>query len=74
MSNISKTEISGDEYGSETSGAKKWADFVETTVVDFFSGNKLEKLSIEDGNGNKAKLSCTRDGEIKLEYSTTKLI
>lgn len=27
----------------------------------------LEKLSVEDGNGNKAKLSRTKDDEIKVE-------
>ena len=63
-----------EEYAPEANHQKKWAEFVETVVVDFFSGNKLEKLSVEDGNGNKAKLGRTKDNDIKLEYSTTKLI
>ena len=73
MSEKTAPSTIADEYTSEVSGSKKWAEFVETVVVDFFSGNKLEKISLEDGNGNKAKLSRTKD-EIKLEYSTTKLI
>ena len=39
---------------------QKWAGFVESSVVNFFDEHKIEKLSIEDGNGNKAKLSRQR--------------
>ena len=34
----------------------------------------IEKLSIEDGNGNKAKLARTKDNGIKIEYSSTVLM
>ena len=34
-----------------------WAGFVETAIVNFFQEHELEKLSLEDGKGNKAKLS-----------------
>ncbi|MGM9621759.1 MAG: hypothetical protein ACI3X2_00330 [Butyricicoccus porcorum] len=50
---------------------KNWASFVEREVADFFTGNKLEKMTIEDGNGNKAKLGRTKDGGIKVEYTST---
>ena len=49
----------------------KWAGFVESTIVNFFDQYKIEKLSIEDGNGNKAKLSRTKDNGIKIEYRST---
>ena len=58
-------------YNPEGAEKLKWASFVETTVAEFFSGYKLEKLTIEDGNGNKAKLSRTKDNGIKAEYTTT---
>ena len=48
--------------------------FVESTVVDFFMGYKLERMSVEDGNGNKAKLSLTKDNEIKVEYSSMTIL
>ena len=35
--------------------------------------HKIEKLSIEDGKGNKAKLARTKDNGIKIEYSSTVL-
>jgi hypothetical protein len=48
-----------------------WAGFVETTVVNFFQANNLEKLSVEDGMGNKAKLFRQKDNVIKAEYTST---
>lgn len=52
---------------------QQWAGFVESNVVNFFDEHKIEKLSIEDGNGNKAKLARTKDNGIKIEYSSTVL-
>ena len=52
---------------------QQWAGFVESNVVNFFDEHKIEKLSIEDGNGNKAKLARTKDNGIKIEYSPTVL-
>lgn len=49
----------------------KWAAFVEGDVTNFFTEHKLEKMSIEDGNGNKAKLAKTKDCGIKIEYTST---
>ncbi|MEA4926964.1 MAG: hypothetical protein VB084_16870 [Syntrophomonadaceae bacterium] len=48
-----------------------WAGFVETTIVNFFQQNELEKLSLEDGKGNKAKLTKQKDNVIKVEYTST---
>ena len=53
---------------------KKWAGFVESAVVNFFDEHKIEKLAVEDGNGNKAKLVRTKDNGIKIEYSSTVLM
>jgi len=74
MSDNNTPKTMEEEYSPDTSSAKKWAEFVESTVVDFFSNNNLEKLTIEDGGGNKAKMGRTKDNDIKLEYSTTKLL
>jgi len=48
-----------------------WAGFVETTIVNFFQENELEKLSVEDGKGNKAKLTRQKENAIKVEYTST---
>lgn len=48
-----------------------WATFIEGMATDFFTENELEKMSMEDGNGNKAKISRTKDCGIKIEYTST---
>jgi flavin reductase (DIM6/NTAB) family NADH-FMN oxidoreductase RutF len=48
-----------------------WDAFVQSTVVNFFNEQKIEKLSIDDGNGNKAKLTRLKDCGIKIESSST---
>jgi len=50
---------------------KNWAGFLETTIVNFFQEHELEKLTLEDGKGNKAKLTKQKDNVIKVEYTST---
>ena len=51
-----------------------WPAFIESEAVNFFNAHELEKMSIEDGNGNKAKLSRQKDDAIKVEYSSTTIL
>ena len=44
---------------------------MEGKVVAFFDANELEKMTLEDGNGNKAKLLRTKVGSIKIEYTSS---
>ena len=69
-----KKILESDEYEEKRSNPRKWNGFVESTVVNFFDQYKMEKLSIEDGNGNRAKLSRTKDNCIKIEYLSTILM
>lgn len=52
----------------------KYSSFLENEAAEFFSHFELIKMSIEDDDGNKAKLSKTKDGEIKIEYTSTILM
>jgi hypothetical protein len=51
-----------------------WAGFIETDVVNFFTLHELEKITIEDGRGNKAKLVRQKDDGIKVEYTSTSVL
>ena len=64
------------EEATNKGGARRanWEAFIESDVVNFFREHELEKLSVEDGNGNKAKLTLTRDEEIKVEYSSIAIL
>ena len=64
-------EILDDTKNSPEIKRQKWSGFVESEVVNFFDKHKIEKLNIEDGNGNRAKLARTRDSGIRIEYSST---
>ena len=55
----------------EAAKRKSWAGFIEGEVVAFFDAHDLEKMQIEDGMGNKAKLSRTKSNGIKIEYTSS---
>jgi hypothetical protein len=59
---------------AENAPKTKWPSFVESQVVNFFNEHELEKMSLEDGDGNKAKLTRQKDFSIKVEYSTTTIL
>lgn len=56
---------------SEAAVRKNWAGFVENEAVTFFEKFNLEKLTLEDGLGNKAKLQRTKNNGIKVEYTSS---
>ncbi len=62
-------EATKDENANERK--QNWSAFVESTAVNFFIDCKLEKLNMEDGRGNKAKLVRQKDDTIKVEYTST---
>ena len=55
----------------EKAKRKNWSGFVEDEVVTFFDKHSLEKLTLEDGLGNKAKLQRTKNNGIKIEYTSS---
>lgn len=66
-----KKILEDEDTSRKKTSPQKWAGFIESTVVNFFYEHKIEKLAIEDGNGNKAKLTRTKDNSIKIEYLST---
>ena len=50
---------------------KNWPSFVESEVLAFFNEYGIEKMSIEDGEGGKAKLTRTRDDGVKVDLTST---
>jgi hypothetical protein len=72
---LENTEIPAETFGvPEATKAQNWSEFVEITVVNFFNDHKVEKMAVEDGYGNKAKLTRTKDGGIKIEHSSIILL
>ncbi len=70
MSETNKPATMLEEYEPEQAAKLRWTEAVDGPICELFSALKLEKLTAEDGNGNKVKLSLTRDNEIKIELSS----
>ncbi len=58
----------------QTKRTAKWPAFIESDVVNFFNLHQIEKMTLEDGTGNKAKLSRQKDDSIKVEYSSLAIL
>ena len=53
MSENSKPATMLEEYEPEQAAKLRWTEAVDGPICELFSALKLEKLSAEDGNGNK---------------------
>ena len=51
-----------------------WVGFVEGEVVNFMTHNELEKMTLDDGEGNKAKLTRRKDNGIYVECTSANLL
>lgn len=63
-----------EEFMNADSKKKKvqnWPHFVENEVIAFFNAYDVEKMTIEDGEGGKAKLTRTRDNGVKVDLTST---
>lgn len=48
-----------------------WPAFIGADVLNFFNQNNIDKMTIEDSLGNKARLTRQKNDEIKVETSST---
>lgn len=53
---------------------KNWVSFVEGDVVNFLALNEIEKMTIDDGQGNKAKLTRRKDGSVYVECTSANVL
>ena len=53
---------------------KNWVAFVESDVVNFLTLNEIEKLTLDDGQGNKAKLTRRKDGSVYVECTSSNVL
>ncbi|MDR1262101.1 MAG: hypothetical protein LBK46_01275 [Oscillospiraceae bacterium] len=53
---------------------KGWVGFVEGEVVNFMVQYELEKMTLDDGEGNRAKLTRLKDNAIKVECTSSNIV
>lgn len=56
---------------NEKKKIQNWPHFIENDVLTFFNTFGIEKMTIEDGEGGKAKLTRTRDNGVKVDLTST---
>lgn len=76
MSDERKTlqEMTSGEPQREKRDRKNWVAFVESDVVNFLKLNDIEKMTIDDGEGNKAKLTRRKDGSVYVECTSSNVL
>ena len=53
---------------------KNWVSFVESDVVNFLCLNNIDKMTLDDGEGNKAKLTRRKDGTVYVECTSSNVL
>lgn len=53
---------------------RSWVGFVESDVVTFMTQYDLEKMTIDDGQGNKAKLTRRKDNSVFVECTSSNVL
>jgi len=51
-----------------------WVGFVESDAVNFMTQFNIEKMTLDDGAGNKAKLARIKDNGIKVECTSSNIL
>ncbi len=51
-----------------------WVGFVEGEVVNFMAQHEIEKMTLDDGAGNKAKLTRLKDNGIRVECTSSNIL
>lgn len=53
---------------------RSWVGFVEGEVINFMTFHEIEKMTLEDGMGNKAKLTKLKDNAIRVDCTSSNVI
>ena len=68
-----KKDIEAHMSGEEKKKISNWPAFVEGEAIHFLNKHGLEKMTLDDGSGNKAKLTRNKTDEIKVEISSVSI-
>lgn len=67
-------EMTEDAPQKEKRDRKNWVAFVESDAVNFLTLNDIEKITLDDGEGNKAKLTRRKDGSVYVECTSSNVL
>lgn len=67
-------EMTSDQPRREKRDRKNWVAFVESDAVNFLQLSDLEKMTLDDGEGNKARLTRRKDGSVYVECTSSNVL
>jgi len=62
------------EGKTKQTSRKGWVAFVEGDVANFMNHHQIEKMTLDDGFGNKAKLLRQKDNSIRVECTSSSVL
>lgn len=62
------------EGKTKQTSRKGWVSFVEGDVANFMNQHQIEKMTLDDGFGNKAKLLRQKDNSIRVECTSSSVL
>ena len=62
------------EMNEQKTDRRSWVSFVESDVVNFLTLHNIEKMTLDDGEGNKAKLTRRKDGSVYVECTSSNVL
>ena len=75
MSETKRPSIGEMMEGKKTTTTRRgWVSFVEGDVVNFMNHYEIEKMTLDDGMGNKAKLVRQKDNSIRVESTSSSVL
>ncbi len=67
-------EMTEEATQKEKRDRKNWVAFVESDAVNFLMHNDIGKMTLDDGEGNKAKLLRRKDGSVYVECTSSNVL
>lgn len=68
MSNVTNTNL------SEKRTKEEWYKFINSEVVNFLAANNLDKIIVDDGYGQKATIRINKNGEYKIQITSSETL
>lgn len=53
---------------------EEWYKFVNSDVVNFLANNCLDKITVDDGCGQKATIKINKNGEYKVQITSSETL
>lgn len=66
---MTNVNLNGENILAKGFNNGEWEDFVKGELLVFMEKNGLEKITIDDGNGKKARLGKNKNGEYKVNIT-----